>query len=429
MSIRFKTGSSGVKSRTLGDVDVDFTFDSSAIVYGASVFQGVFDFKDKNPEFISLDPDVATLDFGGAVVKKKDGIARFRVRSGGVWSQVVLDLTDPTVPPTVVDPQPPPTPPPTPTYSETLQYILDVSGPEIEGLIQDLPGGATNMNLWSVRSPSTKTYTRNPNFWAQPLVSQLTGVVAYKSPRAQQSYGGILISPRHVLYCDHAHPHAANTWLVNLGDSRPCVLQFVLGDGTVVEAIQLAQTTRRTARNLPGAYIPEDWPAGALVAPDLCVAVLDRDVAALGVHVMPIPNLTTQDAGYISSLNIPTCNVTQGYERATNKIPPIPISDYPQQNQAMFAIGRGSRGGTPYENFDYAVWDGDSGTPAMIMVDSTLYLERIILYGGGNGIQPALNLGHINAMLAVADADAVARGKMSEPTGLTITATTIPVSP
>jgi hypothetical protein len=95
----------------------------------------------------------------------------------------------------------------------------------------------------------------------------------------------------------------------------------------------------------------------------------------------------------------------------------------------MFAIGRGSRSGTPYENFDYAVWDGDSGTPAMIMVDGTLYLERIILYGGGSGQQPVLHLDHINAMLAVADADAVARGKMSEPTGFTITATTIPVSP
>jgi hypothetical protein len=428
MSIRFKTGSSGVKSRTLGTVDVDFTFNESAIVYGASVFQGAFDFKNKNPEIISLDPDVATLGFGGEVVKKKDGIARFRIRSGGVWSQVVLDLTDPTVPPTVVEPPPPPPdPPPAPTYSETLQYILDVSGPEIQGLIQGLDGGATNMNLWSVRNPSTKTYTRNPNLWASSVADQLSAAVAYKPLGSFQSYGGILISPRHVLYCDHAHPHAANTWSVNLGDNRPCTLQFVLADGTVVEAIQLAQTTRRTSRGLPGAYIPEDWPAGATSAPDLCVAVLDRDVAALGVHVMPIPNLTSQDAGYMSSLNIPTCNVTQGYERITATVPPTPISDYPQQNQAMFAIGRGGRSGTPYENFDYAVWDGDSGTPAMIMVDGTLYLERIILYGGGSGQQPVLHLDHINAMLAVADADAVARGKMSEPTGFTISATNIPL--
>jgi hypothetical protein len=305
--------------------------------------------------------------------------------------------------------------------------MLSVSGPEIQSMIQGLSGGALNMNLWSVRSPSTKTYTRNPNFWANPIVSQLTGAVAYKETRAKQSYGGILISPRHVLYCDHAHPHAANTWPVNYGDSRPCVLQFVLADGTCVEGIQIAQTQRRPTRSQPGAYTPEDYPEGEISAPDLCVAVLDRDMQALGCHVMPIPNLTVEELGFITSLNIPTLNVTQGYERSTQSIPPTPISNYPQYHQAMFAIGRGSRSGTPYELFDYAVWDGDSGTPAMILVDETLYLERILLWGGGGGQQPARFINHINNMLQVAEADAIARGVLSEPTGLTIPTIAIPV--
>jgi len=430
MSIKLKTGQ-GINVRNTSLSDASFELDTASIVYGETVFAGVFDIEDPSTQITALTPEIATVGIGGELVKVSDGVARFIVRSRGVKIPVRIDLTDPSVPPTVINPppEPPPTePPPAPTYPAIIDYMLSVSGPEIQSMIQGLSGGALNMNLWSVRSPSTKTYTRNPNFWAQPLVSQLTGVVAYKSPRAQQSYGGILISPRHILYCDHAHPHAANTWPVNYGDSRPCTLQFVLSDGTCVEGIQIAQTKRQTSRSQPGAYIPADWPEGATSAPDLCVAVLDRDMQALGCHVMPIPDLTGEEFNLITSLNIPTLNATQGYERSTQTIPPTPISDYPQQNQAMLAIGRGSRSGTPYELFDYAVWDGDSGTPAMIVVDGTLYLERILLFGGGGGQQPGRFLDHINNMLQVAEADAIARGMMSEPTGITIQPVTVPIS-
>ena len=40
----------------------------------------------------------------------------------------------------------------------------------------------------------------------------------------KQSYGGILISPRHVLYCEHSKPHARNTWFVNYNSTKECNL-------------------------------------------------------------------------------------------------------------------------------------------------------------------------------------------------------------
>jgi hypothetical protein len=323
----------------------------------------------------------------------------------------------------------PPLPPPTFDDDAYAQFLLNTTTPELSGLINGLPGGATNMELWSQRNVTIPSYTRNPNFWALPLVNQLTGAAAYKDDvtGAKQSYGGILISPRHLLYCDHAKPHAANTWSIAPNNTKPCKIQFVLGNGDVVEAIQLAQTSRRTTKDRPGAYTPEDWPEGATAAPDLCVAVLDRDVEVLGCHVMPIPTLSKGVLQRITTLNIPTLNVTQGYERSTNTIPPIPISDYPQYHNAMLAIGRGNLSLTPYSLFDYTVWDGDSGTPAMLLINGILYLERILLWSGGGGRQPSGSLDHINAMLQVADADAVERGKMAEPTGIVIESVDIPL--
>lgn len=436
MNIQLKTGGD-IRCRNRGAGDVSFDFDPSQITYGPDVFPGVFGFRGAEPEVENITPEIGIIGFGGEVIKVSSGVAFFVATSGGVRKAVAVDLSDPAVPPTFpvppppppyeepVDPTPPPPPPEPPVYPEIINSLIANTEAALTSLLDGVPGGAQSMDLWASRDPITKTYVRNPNMWASSLVSQLTGCVAYKSPRAQQSYGGILISPRHVLYCDHAHPHAAHTWPVNYAESRPTTLQFVLADNTVVEGIQLAQTQRRTSRSQPGAYIPADWPEGATSAPDLCVAVLDRDMQALGCHVMPIPDLPLDDLGWIQTLNIPTYNVTQGYERLTNTIPPTPASAYPQQNNAMLAIGRGSRSGTAYEHVDYTVWDGDSGTPAMLLYNGVMYLERIILTSTGGGVQPARVLDHLNSMITVADADAIARGVLAAATGITITPVSI----
>ena len=294
---------------------------------------------------------------------------------------------------------------------------------EMLSMLGTKPGGAVNMELWSARNSTANppTYTRNPNLWCNELVSQLTAAVAYKDDvtGGKQSYGGILISPRHVLYCDHAHPFARNTWFVNYNSTKECKLHFVLANGSVVEAVQIAQTTVRSTRDRPGAYTPADWPSGAAPAQDLCVAVLDRDVQALGVHVMPIPKLTLQDLGYIATPVISHIHVTQGYERTTSIIPPTPRSDYPQYHNSMVAVGYGGMSDPPLNStlktIDYAVWNGDSGTPSMILLNGKLYLHRLI---GASNIPN--NIGHINAMIAVAEDDAISRGRLAARTGITV---------
>jgi hypothetical protein len=478
---------------------------------------------------------------------------------------------------------------------------------EMLSMLGTKPGGAANMELWSARNSTANppTYTRNPNLWCNELVSQLTAAVAYKDDvtGGKQSYGGILISPRHVLYCEHSKPHARNTWFVNYNSTKECNLHFVLANGSVVEAVQIAQTTVRPTRDRPGAYTPTDYPtdtiysqtfaggtnpivgttstvggivqhperfnglnstwtganiinldgnstsnSGAISLPftpqsgyiydltaninvtagnnswfgvgflednsaygfyankpaalrrstgweiypqntavsvtsnevtvrldtsipqwrisifqggvqigstytyttnpkinyvgfvsegtavasvsvfkltvttsaqDLCVAVLDRDVQALGVHVMPIPKLTLQDLGYISTPAISHIHVTQGYERTTSSIPPTPRSDYPQYHNSMVAVGHGSMSMPPLNStlttIDYAVWDGDSGTPSMMLLNGKLYLHRLI---GASNIPN--NIGHINAMIAVAEDDAISRGRLAARTGITV---------
>lgn len=425
MKIKVRDGV-GPKVRNYVLADADFSIDLSGVSYGPSSFPGVFNFTTNNVQITNLTPQIATVGLGGELIKISNGVARFIVTKRGIDIPVVVDLSDPSVPPTVVTSQPQNLPIP-PSYYTALNALMTRSGPEIVSMLGTKPGGAVNMELWSARNSkgTPPTYTRNPNLWCAPLASQLSAAVAYKSNGPAQSYGGILISPRHVLYCDHSKPYAANTWQTNYGDSRPCTLQFVLGNGTVVQAVQLAQTTRRTNRDQPGAYIPADWPSGSTSAPDLCVAVLDRDVQTLGVHVMPIPLLAQQELDYISSLNIPTLQVTQGWERITNSLPDTPISNYPLYYNAMVAVGRGDRSGTPYSTIDFNEGDGDSGTPAMILLDGTLYLERILIGGGGVGVQASNNLDHINAMIAVAENDAIARGKLAARTGITVSATQI----
>jgi hypothetical protein len=394
------------KPPNVGVIDFSVFEENSVTFYGKIIPNN------KKAKVVNLTPGVAFLDSRGYIGKLASGTARFIIKTDGVSVPVTLSFPAGPVTPTA----------PIPENTALVNYLLSCVTDELIPLITGLSGGAANMDLWSARDTTIPSYTRNTQMWAYSLVSQLSGVVAYKDDvtGSRQSYGGILVTPRHVLYCDHAKPHAKNTWPVNYGSNKEAILHFVLGDNSVVTAEQISQTTRQSSRSRPGAYIPEDWPAGATSAPDLCVATLDRDVQQLGCHVVPIPSLSNLDASQISGQNIPTFNVTQGVERTTSATRPSPISDYAVNHNAMLAIGRGDRRDTPYENFDYQVWDGDSGTPALFLAGGVFYLERILLYYGGGGINPALFVNHINEMIQVSDADAVNRGLLTNVTGLQV---------
>lgn len=305
---------------------------------------------------------------------------------------------------------------------------------EILARTTNQPGGSASMNMFTVKNHNTRTYVRNPNLWcgerdALPdLTEQFTGCVVYKTG-SYESYGGVLITPRHVLYCQHAHPQAKGTWPPNL--NAQCDLTFVTSNNIPVSCTQLHQASDPRA--------------------DLAVAVLDRDMEALGLHVVPIldrlhektmwaTDLQSPDRGGVETfldfasfattgLNFPYIAVSQGAGRPTPSVPPNPISKYPLYNDIMLHISPQPYT-HPLSSFRYDVWDGDSGTPVFLNIDSTVYLTGILTMAPW-GFVPA-DPYTINQLITAADANAIAMGRLSTQTGYTVSSfplSTIPVPP
>jgi hypothetical protein len=290
----------------------------------------------------------------------------------------------------------------------------------------NLPGGSASMNAFSTKNHTTNTYVRNPdlwcgaNLWTEDLTPQFTSCAVYKT-FSYESYGGVLITPRHVLYCKHAHPQAKGTWSPNLNQS--CDLRFVTTDNVSVSCTQLHQASSTIY--------------------DLAVGVLDRDMAELGLHISPICTLkmtanplVQYDIGNakINALgtilqsaspaysNTPIIAMSQGAGRATSAIPPTPVAKYPQYNDIMLHIATSYSTNNYYlSNFRYSVWDGDSGTPVFVIINDTVYLHGIMVTQ--NFGYTSLNIDNINQIIAQADANAIAMGRLAAPTGYTVTDT------
>ena len=281
-----------------------------------------------------------------------------------------------------------------------------------------MPSGAAGMNLFSATNHEEKTYIRNPDLWAQDLVRHLTGVVIYND-FTQESYGGVLITPRHLLFCAHAHPHAHQTWGPN--PNRPgAVHRFLTSDGRVVESVQLHQAKSYGVHLLPG-----------LESLDLCVALLDRDMEAEGLKVVPIFPPVSRGAvaaaaewARTEKQPVAFIGISQGTTRPTQKEPPEPAGDYPRKHERMIYIkdlndpgpAGGSRG--PFAPWNYHVWDGDSGTPAFLLLNGVPHLWMILTMAPGNGPRPGSHIGHIEGLIAAADANAILLERLERPTGL-----------
>jgi hypothetical protein len=281
------------------------------------------------------------------------------------------------------------------------------------------PGGSASMNMFTVKNHNTKTYTRNPNLWCKgneslvDLSPQFTGCAVYKT-FAYESYGGVLITPRHVLYCQHAHPQAKGTWSPGLNQS--CDLTFVTSNNIAISCTQLHQASNISA--------------------DLAVGLLDRNMEDLGLHVSPILQLKhspikwglDNNSSYTDSfysfmgqtclattgIYMPWVAVSQGALRPTTSIPPVPASNYPQQNDIMLHIAPQTYG-HPLSSFRYNVWDGDSGTPVFTIIYNTVYLSGIMVSSPW-GFR-LTDTSTINQLITAADANAIAMGRLTEQTG------------
>jgi hypothetical protein len=284
-------------------------------------------------------------------------------------------------------------------------------------------GGSASMNMFSVKNHATKTYTRNPNLWCKgneslvDLSPQFSGCVVYKTFDSE-SYGGVLITPRHVLYCQHSHPQAKGTWPPNL--NQPCDLTFVTTNNIAVSCTQLHQAENKSL--------------------DLAVGLIDRNMEDLGLHVSPILQLshspimwaTDNTSPYTGSIRdfmdetcftttgmyMPWVAVSQGALRTTNIIPPAPASNYPQYNDIMLHIAPQPYG-HPLSSFRYNVWDGDSGTPVFTIINNTVYLSGILVSAPW-GFR-LVDTSTINQLISAADDNAIAMGRLAEQTGYQVT--------
>lgn len=283
---------------------------------------------------------------------------------------------------------------------------------------QAMPSGAAGMNLFSAYDHEENIYTRNPDLWAQDLIRHLTGVVIYND-FTQESYGGVLITPRHLLFCAHAHPHAHQTWGPN-PNRAGAVHRFLTSDGNVVESLQLHQAKSLGSSLLPG-----------LESVDLCVALLDRDLEAEGLKIVPIFPAVSQAAiseaakwAQTEKQPFAFIGVSQGTSRPTQKQPPEPAADYPLKHERMCYIkdrndlaASGSKPG-PFAPWNYHVWDGDSGTPTFLLLKGVPHLWMILTTAPGNGPRPGSYIGHIEALIAAADENAIELDRLDQPTGL-----------
>lgn len=278
----------------------------------------------------------------------------------------------------------------------------------VRSRLEGLPGGATNMNVFSARNHAAGTYTRNVNLWCADLVPQLTACVVAKAGGFDgwtDQFGGIAITKRHVLYTGHAHPYAAGTWGPWLG-AGPTTIRFLKTNGDIVERTQIHQAVTSNS----DAYNPSRC-IGLLGALDACVGVLDADLPE-GIHVMPLAPTIPDDMRYLSDPSSTAVPVSfafsQGWWSTTSYTTPDPISDYPLHHSQMMYVNGPSV--APFNLFDYAIWPGDSGTPSLKVADDLVCVNAVV---SGTDAQVVGMAAFYNCMIAAANANAVALGRMS----------------
>lgn len=308
-------------------------------------------------------------------------------------------------------------------------------------------GGAFGMNLFDVtgysntteaeinawhnaRDPGETPYAYNPNLWCADLLPQLTCCAIHKDDCGtgegavgeawRARYGGVAITPQHVLYCAHAYTHAAGTWSINPSITAPTRIRFIDGEGNTIDRVQLHQAS---------AYDSNAATENGANADDLCVAVLDSPLPS----TIFIPKVCHDGTWMAEYDMIALSQEFQPQSGATKTDTTCPWGNYPDKNRQMVhvtrALGQINRYQFPGQpapqmpDYTYAVWGGDSGTPAFIMLNDELTVVGLI---GATG-SASYPMGtftfadRLNALIALADAYAVSMGRLTEPTGYTVT--------
>ena len=253
--------------------------------------------------------------------------------------------------------------------------------------------------LFTVQNRTAGIFTRNPQMWCADLTDQLTALVVQKLGASVFSYGGTLITPRHLLYVQHAFPRTER-------------VRFVKSDSTVISAAPLGSADGVTFRS--------DFPIRSLSSvdieyEDIGIVVLDRDVSLSGIHVMPIAAITPTERLILRSQYIPTLVCSQAPGRTTSSTNPNPVSASDIQmtisssNFGNIGTAWGNISANPFYYWDitaggYKIWDGDSGNAHMLFCNDKLYIYSTTKWSftADGAIVSALS-GAINYLIEKAD--------------------------
>lgn len=342
--------------------------------------------------------------------------------------------------------------------SETWTAIARASKAEVDQMVASSVGRAPACNRLQVKNHTTGTYEWNTNLWCSSLLRKMTAVrIAtwggagenYDNSGWYESYGGVLVTPRHLLHCGHAYPNGNGPWGPGPAEGSPWKdppgfspggyparkFRFLTADNSMVEIKQISDAcpTLIYASTNANYYM------------DIAITVLEHDVPD-GISVMPLwvdenaewPNGSTRPLfqDLLFSVNMMSViGVSQGYGRRTSQTPPtgfyaMALND-PVQNQTMMYVineARFSRADAQFAKFFYRAWDGDSGQPVFILMNGQPFVYNIgayaNYYGGVVGQAPGSCVSVINDLIKAADARAVAQSGMSASTGYRVCAAT-----
>ncbi len=259
------------------------------------------------------------------------------------------------------------------------EYITD----QIESLIASLTSEnvANKILEFSAKNDTTHVYTRNSNCWASSI--DLTPIIITSS---SGNRNGCLISPRHIIFCDH--------YQYNVGDT----IYFVSGTN---ETVSRTLASKTSITNTQRSY------------PDITIGLLNEDVpASIGfAKVLPANWLSSYcpNSDFLGTDNIyavgllPMIMSNKEKKLYINTLQYMQLADmFPKIVGSGLLYDRYSDLPFPQRAFlDYTVVGGDSGSPVFFVIDNKMVLLYVNTFGGtGSGADISSWITQINSIMA-----------------------------